>query len=167
MRSSLCLPVLARTSFRPCDSLLKTSLTCGNENCCGSSLCFFVNSNQAVLFLLLISGLYLVVWLDIFFSYQNLQIVDCDTFTSALWRLLEMSLTAAFCHQSLLISSVNLFVVKLLEHQWFVYFSGHSRLLYWLYQCLSNDRFSCVLGFMMACFSLTDSSLSYMLVCPF
>lgn len=57
------------------------------------SLSFLANSNLAFSFLLLLTGLNLVVWPLYFWSWCFLWTVDCEIFTPSPWRLLVMILT--------------------------------------------------------------------------
>lgn len=89
-------------------------------------------------FSLLISGLCLLVCSLNFCFWRLLWLVDCYTFTLALWRLLVMllsgfssQLSQCFYHQLQLLTLAILFHVWLLVHSRFLSFAWHCK-LYWL-----------------------------------
>ena len=120
--------IMSRSCLSPCNTLpivlVKVNLSHQSIKLCPRTyeprLCtFWQNSDLAFLFLLLISGLDLLMWPLSFCSLSLLRMVDCDTFTPTLWRLLVMSVTIVsaffftaltmFCHELLMFSFIYQF----------------------------------------------------------
>ena len=125
------------------------------------------------------SGLHFLVW-PVHFSWSLQRTLECDAFTSALWRLLVMSLTVVLCffftaltmscHQLLMFSFVYQLDICCWVHQWFLSSSGHSKWLYWLWsmfvQCFWLI-FYLLLASKWLAFLPIDGCLVFTLVTPF